>query len=177
MRTMVPILRGSVVFCVVIVVPCRWSPGSRPQDARKFLSHYIVQRSCESIARSPPGLNIGEGEGGGHAGGRRSRLLVSHVIPPVVQVPQMRDPLRIPWGRPVKVEQEAEALEVLADVLDGRVPGVERESGRELALDRGSHGGRNRRGAQLGALRVKVPTITLEMPADEHHVALEAFLG
>ena len=97
---------------------------------------------------------------------------MGHVIPPIVQVSEMSDPLRIPWGCPAKVQQETEAIKVLTDVLVGRVPSVERESGRELCLDCGPHVGRNCCGAELGALRVEIPTKTLKMPADEHHVAL-----
>jgi hypothetical protein len=97
---------------------------------------------------------------------------VGDVIPPEVQVSEMRDLLRIPRGCPAKVQQETEALKVLSDILVGRVPRVERESCRELCLDCGPHGRRNCRGAELGALRVEIPTKTLKMPADEHHVAL-----
>jgi len=75
------------------------------------------------------------------------------------------------------VEQETETFKVLPDILASRVPGIERDSGRKLRLDCRPHGGWNRCGAKLGALRVEVPTKTLKMPADEHYVALEAFLG
>jgi hypothetical protein len=84
----------------------------------------------------------------------------------------MSHPLRVPWSCPFKVEQETETLEVLSDVLDGRISGVERGSGRELCLDRRPHGGGNCRGAELDALRVEIPTKTLKMATNEHYVAL-----
>jgi hypothetical protein len=97
---------------------------------------------------------------------------VSYMIPPIIQMSEMSHPLRVPWSGPGKVEQEAESLKVLTDVLDSRVSGVERKSGRELCLDRGPHGGGSCRGAELDTFGVEIPTKTLKMPADEHHVAL-----
>ena len=85
--------------------------------------------------------------------------------------------LRVPWRCPIQVERKTEALEVLTDSLVGWVAGVERQCGRKLGLERGPHGGRNCRGTKLGAFGVEIPAKPLKMPANEHHVTLEALMG
>ncbi len=102
---------------------------------------------------------------------------MGHMIPPEVQVSEVRDPLRISRGGPVKIEQQAKTFKILADILVGRITSVECQPGRELGLDCGSHRRWDGRRTKLGALGVKVPTKTLEMPADQHHVSLKHFMG
>jgi hypothetical protein len=46
---------------------------------------------------------------------------VGHVIPPVIQVAEVGDPLWITWRCPVEVEQETEALEVSTKIVEGRI--------------------------------------------------------
>jgi hypothetical protein len=84
----------------------------------------------------------------------------------------MRDPLWIARVCTGKIKQETKSLKILSDVLNRWILGIERELGCELRLNCCPHGGWNCRGAELSALRVKVPTKSLKMPAEEHDVAL-----
>jgi hypothetical protein len=45
-------------------------------------------------------------------------------VAPIIQVPETGQPDRVRWVGPCEIDQEAEASEVLADVLDSRVSGV-----------------------------------------------------
>lgn len=100
---------------------------------------------------------------------------MSHVITPEVQVRQMGYPLRVACGRTIKIERKTETLEILSDVLVGRIATIERQCRRELRLDRSPHACRNCSRAKLHAFCVQIATKALEVPADEHHITLKAF--
>ena len=87
------------------------------------------------------------------------------MIPPVIQMPKMRHSLWITRIGSGKIQRETEALKIIADVLDNRIPIVQRKPGRELRLHHRLHCCRHGRSTKLGTLRVEVPTKTLKVPA------------
>src|SRR5437899_2175498 len=102
---------------------------------------------------------------------------MSHGISPIIQVPEVGHTNRIRWIGICEIEQKAEALEVLANALDRRVPGVEFELGGELGLDRCPKADRHGGSAYLRAFRVEVPAKSLEMAAQQHGITLQALLS
>lgn len=90
---------------------------------------------------------------------------------------KVRDPHWIQRIFSGKIEQETESLEVLADVLHGRIAAVELEFRGELRLNCGSETWSHSRRAQLQTVRIEVTTKPLEMTTDEHDVALQALFG
>ena len=77
----------------------------------------------------------------------------------------------------LQIQQQPETVEVPLDIIVGRISFLKRQLSGELRLSRRLEPARDGHDPDLRAFRVKISAETLEVPAHEHHVALEAFLG
>src|SRR5438477_12574125 len=98
---------------------------------------------------------------------------MGHGISPVVQMPEVGQPDGVRWVGTCEIEEEAEPLEVLPNVFNSRVPGIEFEFGGKLRLDGCPEADRHCGSADLQAFRVEIAAEPLKMATDEHYVTLQ----
>src|SRR6185437_1780774 len=109
------------------------SPWCNAKQVKQLVIHYIVQRRRQSIARCAPRLNIGQCKDRWNSRRWRRCFLMSGRIAPVVELTEVSDSKEV-RGIDCERELEAESLEILSNVLNGRISGVELQLGAELRL-------------------------------------------
>jgi hypothetical protein len=102
--------------------------------------------------------------------------VVSRKVTPLVQRGQVCQARRVRRVRCTEIEDEAEALQIPSQVLEGRVAVVELPVGDELGLDQRLERCSQFRHDDLGGLRVEVAAEPLEVCAEQEDVPAQVLL-
>jgi hypothetical protein len=138
----------------------------RSHDPEKFGTHDTVKQGRQSVTGHPPPLDDGERQSRRHSCFERLGALMSCLVPPVVQMSQVRHLLRTRRVGGLQVQQKSEAVEVPLDIIVGWVAFLKCQLRGELRLSRCSESGRDGRDPDLRAFRVKIAAKTLKVGAE-----------